>query len=351
MKIKILFTDQAPDFDPEDNIYIRLLRQRYDVEFSEDPDFVFYCVFGTKFLSYPQSIKIFLANEPVFPNFNDCDYAIGAMSMSLDGRYFRQPPLMGFGENCVYTKLQEDRAWFPDAAFDRKFCNFIYSNASNGMGAKLRIDFCRRLSQYRAVDCPGRVLKNMDDAILPRYRTGAECSKGKMDRNWAPGKIGFLKKYKFTIAFENTQLPGFTTEKLFHPLLAGSIPIYWGNPMVTEYFSPKAFINCNDYGDDFDAVIRRVIELDHDKDQYMEMLRQPLLAEPFPGDGEDALADFLFGIVERGKAGFDKNPIGFETMSAQSLEALCQSGKMGLRKLAGEVCGGLRGWFYYKRHR
>jgi hypothetical protein len=34
--------------------------------------------------------------------------------------------------------------------------------------------------------------------------------------------------YTFTLTFENTDYPGYVTEKLFHALSAGSIPLYWG---------------------------------------------------------------------------------------------------------------------------
>ncbi len=57
-------------------------------------------------------------------------------------------------------------------------------------------------------------------------------------------------------------LPGYTTEKLFDCFKAGTVPIYWGNPEITRDVNPKAFINCNDYENDFDAVIERVKEID-----------------------------------------------------------------------------------------
>ena len=40
--------------------------------------------------------------------------------------------------------------------------------------------------------------------------------------------LRLLQKCKFYICFENTDAPGYTTEKLFDALLCGSIPIYWG---------------------------------------------------------------------------------------------------------------------------
>lgn len=348
-KIRVRFTDQPPDFDPRENVYIRALRRIGAVEFSEQPDFVFYGAFGVRFLDYPDSVRIFLANEPVLPNFNDCDYAVGCASLSFGERYFRQPPLLGFGESDYVPALRRDRSRVSADCADRRFCNFIYANADCGWGASLRIELCRRLSAYRRVDCPGPVLNNMQGALRPRYEGGT--GRGVIGEGWAADKLAFLKAYKFTIAFENTALPGFTTEKLLHPLLAGSVPIYWGNPDAAEFFNPKAFINCHDYGDDLDAVVARVRELDRDREQYLEMLRQPPLREDFPADWEDALTGFLARIVERGRRPFDKNPVGFASMSAQSLGGLCRSGKAGLRKIAEHTADGLKGWMHYKIHR
>ncbi len=350
LNIKVRFVDQPPDFNPEDNVYIRALRRIGAVEFSGHPDFVFYGAFGTQFLSYPDSVRIFLANEPVLPNFNDCDYAIGGMKLSFGERYFRQPPLLGFGESDYVPALRPDVRQISDSAVGRRFCNFVYANRSCGSGAALRVRFCRRLSAYRRVDCPGAVLNNMSGAVLPRYEDRRARGRGEAGAGWARDKLAFLRHYKFTIAFENTSLPGFTTEKLIHPLIACSIPIYWGNPDAAEYFNPRAFINCHEYGEDWDAVAARVRELDQDPEQYLEMLRQPPLREDFPVDWEDALAHFLSGVVMRGRCPFDKNPIGFASMGAQDLGELCRSGKAGLRRIFASTAGALRGWLDYKIH-
>ncbi len=346
MKIKIKFTDQPLGFDPQNNIFVRALRKRWEVEFSDDPDLVFYSVFGTEFLRYPDSVRIFMLNEPVLPNFNDCDYAAGAVQMSFGERYYRHPPLIGYGERMFWELFLPPAG---EEAFDRPFCNFIYSNASNGIGAHLRVEFCKKLAAYKKVDCLGKVLCNVEDGIEKRYKK--DYAGRALNAGWESAKIRTLSGYKFTIAFENTRLPGWVTEKLIDPLLARSIPIYWGDPEVAEYFNPKAFINCADYGDDLDAVVRAVIELDNDRERYMQMLRQPPLKEDFPYDWEDGLAAYLDGIARRGRAPFEKNPIGFETVSAQSLGSLCREGKMGLHKIAGLTAQALSGWAHYKLRR
>ena len=351
MKITVKFVDQPMGFKPENNCYIRALNTHHDVMFSDNPDFVFYSAFGTDFLKYPNSIRIFLCNDPVLPNFNDCDYAIGPANLSFGERYFRQPPFVGFGEELFWQQISDREEVAEVDYFNRAFCNFIYSNATIGDGAHVRIDFCRKLSHYKHVDCPGRVLNNMSGVIEPRYYSKNNYTDQNLNSNWSSSKLAFLQNYKFTIAFENVSFQGWTTEKLIHPLLARSVPIYWGNPNVAEYFNPKAFINCADYDNDFDEVVRVVTELDRDKDRYMEMLRQPFLQDTFPFSWENDLATYLDKIVKKGKQPYPKNPIGFATMGAKDLASLCREGKMGMRKILDTTRQCISGWIDYKLHR
>ncbi|KAJ8566840.1 hypothetical protein ON010_g6283 [Phytophthora cinnamomi] len=53
------------------------------------------------------------------------------------------------------------------------------------------------------------------------------------------------QRYKFVIAFENSAEPGYLTEKLANPLLAGSVPIYLGNSTTaSQLFNPDSYIDC-----------------------------------------------------------------------------------------------------------
>ena len=237
-----------------------------------------------------------IRGEPVSPNFQECDYAIGFDRMEYGDRYFRLPLAeMKLNRDLVDSIRKRDRVSAEDIR-GKRFCNFIYSNSSSGRGARLRSEFCRQLMEYKRVDCPGMVLHNMDSGeISSRYASDCDSS-----------KIGFLRKYKFTIAFENKLLPGYSTEKLTDPFIAGSIPIYCGDPGITDIFNPAAFINGGDYDNDFHKIIRRVIEIDNDEEQALAMLN----ADPFwPGyscDWEERLADFLADMIRKGNAPFDK---------------------------------------------
>lgn len=146
-----------------------------------------------------------------------------------------------------------------------KFCNYVYSN-DWGSATRVRRDFCCKLMQYKPVDCPGRSLNNM------RFP----------DQNPPEGehpihkKLYFIKDYKFTIAFENSSIDGYVTEKISHPLAVGSIPIYYGCPSIADYYNPRAFVNCHDYRN-FDEVIDRVREIDSEPGLYEEYRNAPSL--------------------------------------------------------------------------
>lgn len=42
--------------------------------------------------------------------------------------------------------------------------------------------------------------------------------------------LSFVARYKFTLAFENAICNDYITEKLWRPLVVGSVPIYYGSP-------------------------------------------------------------------------------------------------------------------------
>lgn len=274
-KVKVQFCDFAKDFNLFDNLFIKILSKYYIVEISNEPEFLFYSCFGTKFLEYNKCIKIYFTMENIRPDFNQCDYAMGYDFIDFGKRYIRH----GFSLQ-KYIPNNIDYS-------SRKFCNFLYSNENIGDGSIVRKEFCKSLMNYKPVDCPGAVLNNMKNSFGKRSSA-----------DWKISKRKFIKDYKFTIAFENSCSPGYTTEKLIDPLIANSIPIYWGNPIVENDFNGKAFINCHNFKN-FNEVIEYVKYLDTHTDQYMEMLRQPPLNQNTPSY-EEQIEKFIVYVVEKG---------------------------------------------------
>ena len=63
--------------------------------------------------------------------------------------------------------------------------------------------------------------------------------KGGVDR-----KQVVLKKYKFSICYENIcDVPGYITEKIFDSLISGCVPIYWGANNIHDHIPSNCFID------------------------------------------------------------------------------------------------------------
>ena len=197
-------------------------------------------------------IRIFITGENIYPDFNLVDYAIGFDYLDFGDRYFRRPLYLGTGYEDDWIKAINKHLCIDFNSYHkRKFCNFVYSNSN---ADKKREEFFRLLGAYKTVDLGGRYLNNI----------------GKCVEN----KLSFQQQYKFSIAFENASAPGYTTEKLMQAFAAGTIPIYWGNPLIAEEFNTKAFINCHDYNS-FEDVIEIVKKVDNDDSLYYSYLKEP----------------------------------------------------------------------------
>jgi alpha(1,3/1,4) fucosyltransferase len=255
--IKLDFSDFWSSFNKTNNYLYHLLSKYYDIDISDEPEFLIYSDFGKKYKNYSDVVKIFFTGENTLPDFTQCDYALSFATINTERSY--RFPLYGWWYNQkslddrTLSTLVQPRQFDSTILSEKEFCGFVVSNPY----CRVRNRFFEKLSAYQRVNSGGRYQNNVGGPVAD--------------------KAAFLKQHKFTIAFENSSTPGYTTEKLSDAYLAGTIPIYWGNPLVGKDFNRKAFICAHDF-DSIDAVIRRVIELDNDDDRYLEMLNQPLVA-------------------------------------------------------------------------
>ena len=147
-----------------------------------------------------------------------------------------------------------------------KFCLFLYSQE-----IIQRNNFCKELSKYKSVDSPGRCMNNM-----PSIGHGT-AKKSRAAQNWVQEKLDFMENYKFTIAFENFSKSGWVTEKLTHPFLINSVPIYFGHKNVKKEFNPKSFINSNDFKSVRELIIH-IEKVDKNDKLYLNYLKE----SPYP---------------------------------------------------------------------
>ncbi len=252
--IKLGYIDFGSTFDPKQDWFYKLLSQKYQIELSDSPDYLIYGLFGNQHHTY-KCVKIFYTGENKVPNFNCCDYALGFHYILFKDRYMRLPLwrlyLAPNAQKVMRPKLTNQ------AAIRRKFCARVVSNSKQTDG--VREMFFEKLSQYKTVDSGGRCKNNVGGPVQD--------------------KKGFLKNYKFSLAFENTSSLGYCTEKLLEAFQAGTVPVYYGDPSVAQDFNGKAFINCHDYNS-IDEVIEAIRRLDEDDEAYLAMLKEPI----FPND-------------------------------------------------------------------
>jgi hypothetical protein len=125
-------------------------------------------------------------------------------------------------------------------------------------------------------------------------------SGGKFRNNigyFVKNKDPLISKSKFYFAMSNRLYNN--NEKIIEAFYNKTMPIYWGDPKIGEYFNTSAFINCHEY-DSFDDVVARIKEIDNDDGLYISMMRQPVLAEGFTFEKmEKGLEDFLCHIFDQ----------------------------------------------------
>lgn len=242
--IRINFTDFWSHFQKTDNYFYHLLSRRFNIQICDNPDFLIYSSYGKEHLNY-KCYRIFYNGENIRINWNACDFAFSFDYLN-DIRHFRLPNWILYDDP---QKLLTKKI-FDNYFAKRKFCNMVVSNPH----AKKRINFFHQLSKYKKVDSGGSYLNNINYSVKDKRH--------------------FIANYKFTLAFENSSYPGYTTEKIFEPMMASSIPIYWGNPFVGKDFNTASFVNLHDFRNEKQA-IEFIKVLDCDDSLYMQMLNQP----------------------------------------------------------------------------
>lgn len=229
---------------------LRLLAAGRPVEFSDfgSADLLLYSDFGERHWEF-KGLKVYVTGENMVPDFDQCDLAFTPLEVPPDPRAVRLPyyaqvlPALG---SLVRTSGQP-----ADCQPRRgKFCSFV---ASNPRGPE-RNTFFRKLHRRAQVDSAGRHFNTTGQRLLD--------------------KQAFLLGYRMNLAFENSRSPGYITEKLVEPLLAGCIPIYWGAPDVARDFNPGCMINVDDFPD-FDAAIDHILAVDTDEAASQAILDEP----------------------------------------------------------------------------
>lgn len=275
-KLKVAFTDDVYGVGP-DGLLRRALNVAFEIEESDRPEVVFYGEGKSKKYRTYNAKRVYVAVENRYPDFSECDFAMTFLHLQ-DPRHLRMP-LYVFNSDPQRMLRDKDHA---DRILkeDRGFCSFVVSNGSRR--TRRRIGFFKALNSRKQVASGGRVLNNLGYLVQD--------------------KLDFLTHYRFHLAFENERFPGYTTEKIAHPMMCGAIPVYWGNPRIDEEFNPKSFINVSSFPSDEEA-IDHILKVADDPSLQWEYLSQPCFHNNQPNEyySEERLAAFLVRIADAPK--------------------------------------------------
>ena len=194
---------------------------------------------GQRWVAWSMESEI---NYPVLASHRAMRHFEVTMTYRLDSTV----PTLYFGESG-YRSMYRPAPDHPEPALASLF-------VSSSVG-KQRADYLRELVTHMRVDSYGRFLNN---------RTLAD------DRGLA-SKLAAIGRHRFNLAFENTRVKDYVTEKFFDALTAGTVPIYWGAPNIADFApSPHSYVDASQFPEprDLAAFVTTVAESERDYAAY-----------------------------------------------------------------------------------
>lgn len=131
-----------------------------------------------------------------------------------------------------------------------------------------RDSYVKELMKYISVDSYGQCLNNKK---LPDNLGGDYLN----NLNSEPF-LNFVARYKFTISFENAICEDYITEKLWRPLVVGSVPIYMGSPSVRDWLPNDQSVIIADNFESPKILASFIQYLNMHSDQYESYLQHKL---------------------------------------------------------------------------
>ena len=252
---------------------MKMLAQEYGLQMLPEEryleaDYLLCDTYRFRYLKH-RGVRILVTNENHPADLSQFDYCLTHDTRESDRRlyfpFYRYRMIQDRG--AAFDALQTRKPLTEKELISqrRKFCAFVCRNAA----CRKRNRFVRALSARRRVDCGGPFMNNIGHCVRD--------------------KVEFQRGYLFSIAYENEASPGYLTEKIMDAFLARSIPVYWGDPLVTHHFNPEAFVHARDFRSDAELV-DYLLRLSEDTPRLLRMLNAPIFRR------EDESKRFLEGL-------------------------------------------------------
>lgn len=257
----------------------------------------------------PRQIRVFIAGEAMVPDLNVFDYAMSFSHMEIDGRHLRLHPSFFFEEAFPPNWVRDASAISPPAdQYAREFCDFIYSNRS---AHEMRDKLFRAVNDYKEITVLGGHNPLSPESWFShqalRFRRLSRSPRYLME-----SKVKLQRGFKFSIVAENARHSGYTSEKILSSLIAGQIPIYWGNPRIADDFNPERFVDASAFGN-FNELVEVVRGIDEEPSAWEEMVSKPWYTESQANevvDSERALNRFLEDVFSASVSNSPRRGVG-----------------------------------------
>ncbi|XP_018785886.1 PREDICTED: alpha-(1,3)-fucosyltransferase B-like [Bactrocera latifrons] len=139
---------------------------------------------------------------------------------------------------------------------------FLQSDCSTMSG---RTNYVEELMQHIPIDSYGSCLNNrqMPDSLQTDF----------LNKLYTEEMYRFIGQYKFMISIENGVCEDYITEKYWRPLIAGTVPIYFGSPSIRDW---EPYNHSTIYITDYQSpkeLAKYLLELDRNDSEYVKYLQ------------------------------------------------------------------------------
>ena len=255
---------------------------KYDSSKSGSPNIIIFSPFSKGWQDVPSSIpKVFFTGENWEVPKDDSISLYLTPYKNEDDKHIRLPLWMMFidwyseatnlasvnnSDNPNRLPIKMAMATHTKSFNDRKeFCAFVVTNPVS----KFRNEAFKSLDSYKRVNSGGDLYNNIGGRLELKYPGGGGGD--------IP-KYNFLSNHKFSLSFENSQAPGYITEKVLHSKMAGCVPLYWGDSNTDTDFVPGSIINVSQMTSP-DQIIKVVQKLEQNPEMCAKIAATPILNE------------------------------------------------------------------------
>ncbi|XP_047367397.1 alpha-(1,3)-fucosyltransferase 10 [Vespa velutina] len=180
-------------------------------------------------------------NNPIFVHYK----ALNLFNYSSTFSRFSNVPLYSIDlpneEELLGKKYFVSTKEKTDLIENEKLAPLLYIQ-SDCNTASNRDSYILELMKYIKIDSYGSCINNarLNERLKSNY----------LDKLNSNEFLSFVAKYKFTLAFENAICNDYITEKLWRPLVVGSVPIYYGSPSFKDWLpNNKSAISVLDFSE------------------------------------------------------------------------------------------------------